>query len=483
MATLNPHSARCTIDDTAPADGDGADRRRPRATAVRSAAAPPCPGAPPRHVAYALALATVSALAARQLGGRRTGRRGHGDPRSCRVGRRRRRPRHRGLRRRRRPRWRTPSSWASWPRAGRSATRSRPRRSPRRSQAEQAAAAARPRPRPRPPQARRPLRPRLPPRLLQRPRPRPRPPPARRRLDGRHRHREDQQQRRRRAAAGPGRRRRGRLQRARRRRHHHRRHPRQRRRPGRPPVGAGAGLHVCDAALGDAIVEYHIAHWDELGVEYIIWQQRMLSSPGGSWKAMADRGSATANHMDHVARELPGMSDRTPAPATCAPSCSTWTARSWRPSSTGARRWTSSPPARRADVRGGAQPHGRHQHADVDGDPARGPRLTRTEERVERRRPLGRGPDGAAMAAGIEWRPGARELVAAVRDAGLATALVTTTPRRLAEIVLGSIRADLGGRPVRRDRLRGRGAGAQAGPGALPAGDGRARRRAGRSAW
>jgi hypothetical protein len=56
---------------------------------------------------------------------------------------------------------------------------------------------------------------------------------------------------------------------------------------------------MSDAALGDAIVEYHKAHWDELGVDYIIWQQRMLSSPNGSWKAMADRGGATANHMDH----------------------------------------------------------------------------------------------------------------------------------------------------------------------------------------
>lgn len=51
------------------------------------------------------------------------------------------------------------------------------------------------------------------------------------------------------------------------------------------------------------------------------------------------------------------------------------------------------------------------------------------------------------MAGGVEWRPGARELVTAVREAGLATALVTTTPRRLAEIVLRSIRADLGGDP------------------------------------
>ena len=51
------------------------------------------------------------------------------------------------------------------------------------------------------------------------------------------------------------------------------------------------------------------------------------------------------------------------------------------------------------------------------------------------------------MAGGISWRPGAAELLREVRDAGLATALVTTTPRRLADIVLGVIRADLGEDP------------------------------------
>ncbi|SDN06514.1 hypothetical protein SAMN05660642_03977 [Geodermatophilus siccatus] len=70
--------------------------------------------------------------------------------------------------------------------------------------------------------------------------------------------------------------------------------------PGGHPSGLALDYMVLsDAALGDAIVEYHIAHWDELGVDYVIWQQRMLSSPNGSWKAMADRGGATANHMDH----------------------------------------------------------------------------------------------------------------------------------------------------------------------------------------
>ena len=51
------------------------------------------------------------------------------------------------------------------------------------------------------------------------------------------------------------------------------------------------------------------------------------------------------------------------------------------------------------------------------------------------------------MAAGISWRPGAAELLREVRASGLATALVTTTPRRLADIVLDVIRADLGEDP------------------------------------
>ena len=53
----------------------------------------------------------------------------------------------------------------------------------------------------------------------------------------------------------------------------------------------------------------------------------------------------------------------------------------------------------------------------------------------------------ALMAAAVVWRPGARELVTAVRAAGLATALVTTTGRSVAGIVLRAIRDDLGSDP------------------------------------
>jgi HAD superfamily hydrolase (TIGR01509 family) len=48
---------------------------------------------------------------------------------------------------------------------------------------------------------------------------------------------------------------------------------------------------------------------------------------------------------------------------------------------------------------------------------------------------------------GMPWRPGARELLTAVRAVGLATALVTTTPRRIATIVLDRITAELGSSP------------------------------------
>jgi HAD superfamily hydrolase (TIGR01509 family) len=43
----------------------------------------------------------------------------------------------------------------------------------------------------------------------------------------------------------------------------------------------------------------------------------------------------------------------------------------------------------------------------------------------------------------VTWRPGARELLVGVRAAAVPTALVTTTPRRLADLVLTRLAADL----------------------------------------
>ena len=52
-------------------------------------------------------------------------------------------------------------------------------------------------------------------------------------------------------------------------------------------------------ALGDEIAQYFTDHAQDAGVAWIIWRQRIWT-PGAGWQAMADRGSPTQNHMDHV---------------------------------------------------------------------------------------------------------------------------------------------------------------------------------------
>lgn len=50
---------------------------------------------------------------------------------------------------------------------------------------------------------------------------------------------------------------------------------------------------------GSRMVTYLSQHADQIGVKYIIWRQRSWTKARG-WKVMADRGSPTQNHMDHV---------------------------------------------------------------------------------------------------------------------------------------------------------------------------------------
>ncbi len=72
-------------------------------------------------------------------------------------------------------------------------------------------------------------------------------------------------------------------------------------RPGDPgDHGSGLALDFMvydDAALGDQVANYLLANKDRLGVYYVIWQQRI--NFGSGWQYMEDRGSPTANHMDH----------------------------------------------------------------------------------------------------------------------------------------------------------------------------------------
>jgi len=75
-----------------------------------------------------------------------------------------------------------------------------------------------------------------------------------------------------------------------------------------PPTHAGK-------ARGDALVAYAQQHAKELGIDYIIWYQRIwsLARSGEGWRPMEDRGSATQNHKDHphinVLPNAPGGAD------------------------------------------------------------------------------------------------------------------------------------------------------------------------------
>ncbi|MFD2093402.1 hypothetical protein [Blastococcus deserti] len=68
----------------------------------------------------------------------------------------------------------------------------------------------------------------------------------------------------------------------------------------RPTQGRAADFMVYeDRAKGDALTQYVIDNAARFRVEYVIWQQRIYLVSTGSWRAMEDRGSPTANHMDH----------------------------------------------------------------------------------------------------------------------------------------------------------------------------------------
>lgn len=63
------------------------------------------------------------------------------------------------------------------------------------------------------------------------------------------------------------------------------------------PGGLAVDFMV-DRATGDRLAACALENMDALGVKYVIWRQRI--NHGSGWKAMEDRGGATANHFDHV---------------------------------------------------------------------------------------------------------------------------------------------------------------------------------------
>jgi hypothetical protein len=55
---------------------------------------------------------------------------------------------------------------------------------------------------------------------------------------------------------------------------------------------------MVDRSTGDALASCALESMDELGIKYVIWEQRI--NHGNGWERMEDRGGETANHFDHV---------------------------------------------------------------------------------------------------------------------------------------------------------------------------------------
>ncbi|OZM81958.1 hypothetical protein [Pseudonocardia sp. MH-G8] len=67
---------------------------------------------------------------------------------------------------------------------------------------------------------------------------------------------------------------------------------------------------------GDRIAECALSNQEELGVDYVIWEQRY--NDGDGWERMSDRGDDTENHFDHVHVSFDGDApESTPHPERC----------------------------------------------------------------------------------------------------------------------------------------------------------------------
>lgn len=82
------------------------------------------------------------------------------------------------------------------------------------------------------------------------------------------------------------------------------------------PYGHTAGLALDfmiddipdGTATGQRLAAYAKDHAAELGVQYVVWHQRIwnIARNDEGWRAMPDRGNPTDNHMDHVHLSLTG---------------------------------------------------------------------------------------------------------------------------------------------------------------------------------
>lgn len=68
------------------------------------------------------------------------------------------------------------------------------------------------------------------------------------------------------------------------------------------PSGRAIDAMTSNQAVGDAVANWARANAGQYGITEVIWNQRIWTTQraGEGWRMMSDRGSATANHRDHV---------------------------------------------------------------------------------------------------------------------------------------------------------------------------------------
>jgi uncharacterized protein YraI len=66
-------------------------------------------------------------------------------------------------------------------------------------------------------------------------------------------------------------------------------------------VSSAYGSYPSDGNyLGDRVAQMALNQWSSYRFWYVIWKQRINYNDGAGWQWMADRGSITQNHYDHV---------------------------------------------------------------------------------------------------------------------------------------------------------------------------------------
>lgn len=64
-------------------------------------------------------------------------------------------------------------------------------------------------------------------------------------------------------------------------------------------AGRAIDIFISGKSQGDAIANYLTVRPNLYNIKYVIWYQRIWY-PGAGWRSMPDRGSANANHTNHV---------------------------------------------------------------------------------------------------------------------------------------------------------------------------------------